>query len=175
MRRQVLYLRSECDGADRVLVESRGSRYRVELGERSDDFDVERLPDGRLSLLFSDGRQICGRGRATRDGGVEVVRAGNAAFVPIARIRRVTVGRSSESSEGGVEQVRALMHGRVIEVRVAAGERVESGSLLLVLEAMKMQNEIRASLSGTVERLEVTAGQTVEGGVLLLSIQSDSN
>ncbi len=59
------------------------------------------------------------------------------------------------------------MPGRVVEVAVAAGDRVEAGSLLLVLEAMKMQNEIRASRGGLVTRVVVEAGKAVEGGALL--------
>ena len=74
---------------------------------------------------------------------------------------------------GGIEEVRALMHGRIVEVRVAPGDRVEAGVLLLVLEAMKMQNEIRASRAGAVERVEVAGGQTVEGGAFMVSIRSE--
>jgi biotin carboxyl carrier protein len=48
---------------------------------------------------------------------------------------------------------------------VAQGDHVEAGAILLVLEAMKMQNEIRASRPGAVDRVDVAAGQTVEGGV----------
>ena len=66
------------------------------------------------------------------------------------------------------------MHGRIVEVRVAAGDHVEAGALLLVLEAMKMQNEIRASRPGDVERVEVVPGQTVEGGAFMLSIRSEN-
>jgi biotin carboxyl carrier protein len=66
------------------------------------------------------------------------------------------------------------MHGRIVEVRVAAGDRVEEGALLLVLEAMKMQNEIRASRSGVIERVQAQPGQTVEGGAFLLSIRSEN-
>jgi glutaconyl-CoA decarboxylase len=60
-----------------------------------------------------------------------------------------------------------------VEVRVAPADRVEAGELLLVLEAMKMQNEIRASRPGAVERVEVEAGQTVEGGAFMVSIRSE--
>jgi biotin carboxyl carrier protein len=69
------------------------------------------------------------------------------------------------------EDVRALMSGRVIEVAVAAGETVEKGTLLLVIEAMKMQNEIRAERPGIIQKVAVQAGETVEGGATLLTIQ----
>jgi len=107
---------------------------------------------------------------------VDVISGGRERRVSIGRTRQERAGRLANlDSAGGFEEIRALMHGRIIEVRVGAGDRVETGALLLVLEAMKMQNEIRASQPGTVERVEVAADQTVEAGVLMLSIQSVKN
>ena len=63
------------------------------------------------------------------------------------------------------------MPGRVVDVRVAAGDVVEAGQPLVVLEAMKMQNEIQADRAGTVERVHVAAGQAVEGGDPLVEIE----
>ncbi len=174
MRRLVLFLRSGEDGVERVVVEHRGTGCRVAWADRAEEFDAARLPDGRFSLLFEDGSQFCGRIRQHGLDGVEVVRGGNAVRVPIARTRRGRAGRPAEADAGGVEEVRALMHGRIVEVCVTAEQRVEAGALLLVLEAMKMQNEIRASRAGTIERASVSPGQTVEGGEYLLSIRSDS-
>jgi biotin carboxyl carrier protein len=173
MRRVVIFLRSGQDDVERVVVEHRGTRCHVAWGDHAEGFDAARLPDGRFSLLFEDGRQVCGRIRERGPDGVEVVRGGGAVRVPIARTRRPRAGRPPDA--GGVEEIRALMHGRIVEVCVATGSRVEEGVLLLVLEAMKMQNEIRASRAGVIERLSVSSGQTVEGGEFLLSIQSDKN
>ena len=66
------------------------------------------------------------------------------------------------------------MPGRVVEVAVAAGDRVEPRSLLLVLEAMKMQNEIRCARGGLVTRVAVEAGKAVEGGALLAVVRQDA-
>ncbi len=78
---------------------------------------------------------------------------------------------AADSSDAD-EQLRALMPGRVIEVAVAPGDHVEKGTLLLVVEAMKMQNEIRAEHAGVVGRIEVHAGEAIDGGVPLLTVQS---
>jgi len=75
---------------------------------------------------------------------------------------------------GGDEEVRALMPGRVVEVAVAAGDEVEAGALLLVLEAMKMQNEIRATRAGRVLRVDVEAGKPVDGGAPLVTLGAGS-
>jgi biotin carboxyl carrier protein len=177
MRRQVFFLRSGGgEGPEELAVERRGSRCRVTRKDGAEEFDVALLPDGRISLLFGDGRQFCGRGIPRGADGVDVVSGGRARRVSIGRTRQERAGRLANlDAAGGFEEIRALMHGRIIEVRVVAGDRVEAGSLLLVLEAMKMQNEIRASQPGAVERLEVAADQTVEAGFLMLSIRSVEN
>jgi len=59
------------------------------------------------------------------------------------------------------------MAGKVVRVLVKSGEKVEVGQGLLVVEAMKMQNEIRSTKSGTVERLLVQEGQPVNSGETL--------
>ena len=177
MRRQVFFLRTAgCENPEELTVERRGSRCRISRRDVAEEVDAVLLPDGRISLLFEDGRQFCGRGISRGADGVDVVSGGQACRVSMSRTRQDRAGRlSSLDADGGFEEVRALMHGRIIEVRVKAGDQVEAGSLLLVLEAMKMQNEIRASQPGAVERVEVAADQTVEAGVLMLSIRSDSN
>ncbi|MGE0710119.1 MAG: biotin/lipoyl-containing protein [Planctomycetota bacterium] len=76
-------------------------------------------------------------------------------------------GRAASKAKGpGVQ--RSPMPGVVIEVRVAAGQEVQKGQILLILEAMKMQNEIRAERPGVVSAVHVSAGQAVAGGAKLL-------
>ncbi len=174
MRRQVFFLHAGDGDPEEVVLERRASRCRVIRTARTEDVDIARLPDGRLSVLFEDGRQVTARGVAHGRDGVDVVTAGNVRRVPIGKRRQEHDGAlAAPTAAGGVEEVRALMHGRIVEVRVAAGDRVEAGALLLVLEAMKMQNEIRASRAGGVERVEIAAGQTVEGGTFMVSIRSE--
>jgi biotin carboxyl carrier protein len=81
---------------------------------------------------------------------------------------------SSSGSAGGHGDgtVRAAMPGRVVKVLVANGDEVTKGQGLLILEAMKMQNEIRAPRPGRVRDLGVKPGETVEAGRLLLGIDA---
>ncbi len=67
----------------------------------------------------------------------------------------------------GRQQITAPMPGKVVRVLVKAGDAVEAGQGLLVVEAMKMQNEVRAPKTGTVERLLVIEGQAVNAGEVL--------
>ena len=62
------------------------------------------------------------------------------------------------------------MPGRVIAVHVRAGDRVEPGAPLVVLEAMKMENEFRATAAGVVREVGVAPGQAVNAGDLLVAI-----
>jgi acetyl-CoA/propionyl-CoA carboxylase, biotin carboxylase, biotin carboxyl carrier protein len=78
-------------------------------------------------------------------------------------LRRRTV------SEGG-NTVLSPMHGSIVELRVADGDRVAEGDILAVIEAMKMMNEVRAHRDGLVTRVKVSAGATVEAGSALMTL-----
>ena len=93
---------------------------------------------------------------------LEVEPAARAALRERARRGREEVGHS------GPTEVHAIIPGVVVSVSVVAGDAVTAGQQLLVVEAMKMQNELRAPRDGTVERVAVGAGRTIEVGDLLL-------
>lgn len=75
--------------------------------------------------------------------------------------------RHSGSEAEGRQQIVAPMPGKVVRLLVNAGDAVEAGQGLLVVEAMKMQNEIRSPKSGTVERILVAEGRAVNAGEVL--------
>ncbi len=77
------------------------------------------------------------------------------------------------SGEGDTN-IQSGMPGKIVEIRVKTGNSVKEGDLLLIIEAMKMENEIRASSSGKIKKIHVTEGQNVETGTLLLSIEAQS-
>ena len=153
-----------------------GERCRFERAGREETAEIVRLPDGRLSLLFEDGRQVCGRILPKPDGEVEVFTAAGARRIALAEPLRDRLAHASDHGAGaaGVEEVRAQMPGRVVEVAVAPGDSVPAGGLLLVLEAMKMQNEIRSARGGRVSRVDVVAGRPVDGGARLVVLEPES-
>ncbi len=71
---------------------------------------------------------------------------------------------------GKGETINAPMPGNILDVRVANGQAVTAGQILMILEAMKMENEIIAPCAGTVSNLSVQKGSTVSSGQLLCSI-----
>jgi len=70
----------------------------------------------------------------------------------------------------GSTLLEAPMQGKIVAVKVNAGQEVQKGDVVAVLEAMKMENEIVAPKSGTVVSVGVAAGQTVEAGDLIASL-----
>ncbi|MAG59078.1 MAG: hypothetical protein CMJ83_22555, partial [Planctomycetes bacterium] len=71
----------------------------------------------------------------------------------------------------GAHTVKSLMPGRVVRILVREGEQVDAGTPLLILEAMKMENEIRAAAGGQVMRILVEEGQTVGNGEALVMVE----
>ncbi len=175
MRHLVLIHRGAA-GPEEIAIALDGTRCTVTIAGRRIETQAARLPDGRVSLVFEDGRQICGRVQPRRGGEVVISTGAGSRRIALAEPLRDRLAhqRSAAAAGGGDEEVRALMPGRVVEVAVSAGEPVEAGALLLVLEAMKMQNEIRATRGGRVLRVDVEAGRPVDGGELLLILQAES-
>ena len=85
---------------------------------------------------------------------------------------RAWSGRRQGSAEAaGRQQIVAPMPGKVVRLLVKAGEQVEAGQGLFVVEAMKMKNELRSPKSGTVERVLAKEGQTVNAGEILAWVE----
>ena len=80
-------------------------------------------------------------------------------------------GREELRKKGGVESVDAVMPGKVVRVLVAPQDEVHAGQGLVVVEAMKMENEIGAPRAGRVKSVDVTPGQNVETGARLVVLE----
>ena len=73
-------------------------------------------------------------------------------------------------ASAGAQTVSAPMPGTILKVNVSNGQAVKKGDVLMILEAMKMENEILAAGDGTVASVNVSAGQTVESGTVLCTL-----
>jgi biotin carboxyl carrier protein len=86
--------------------------------------------------------------------------------------RRVRVGGGqSDIQLQGRQKVSVPMGGKVIAVLVSEGDSVERGQGLVIVEAMKMENEVRSPIGGTVKEVKVKSGDAVEGGAVLLVVE----
>ena len=72
------------------------------------------------------------------------------------------------AAAAGVTSIDAPLPGTVLDIKVAEGQRVEIGQILVILEAMKMENEIRAEIAGEIKQIAVEKGQSVAAGDPLL-------
>ena len=95
---------------------------------------------------------------------------GAAAAAPVAAAPAVPAAPVAAAPAGG-EKVSAPMPGNILAVNVAAGDAVKRGQVLMILEAMKMENEIMAPCDGTIASVHTSKGSAVESGALLCVIQ----
>jgi biotin carboxyl carrier protein len=136
---------------------------------------LETTVDGalsRTSVLFGLVRPDRERGTDVR----EVVVDGWRIEVEVEPERRAMLRERARrgagaASQGGPVEVRAIIPGRIVAIIVGPGDAVEAGQQILVVEAMKMQNELRAPREGTVDRVGVAVGDTIEVGDLLVVIR----
>ena len=134
---------------------------------------VERDRHGVLLSLVQVGdaaasRQV--RCVATGRNGVTTVHLGDVVVEAVINGRRVA-GDAAGDAAGGASRLSAPMPGKVVRVLVAAGDQVEARQPLVVVEAMKMENELTSPRAGTVAEVPVTEGMSVEAGRLLAVIE----
>ena len=95
---------------------------------------------------------------------------GSTAGAAKAATPKAAAPKAAPAGAQGAVKVNAPMPGKILKVNVNAGTAVKKGDVLLVLEAMKMENEICAPLDGTVATVECAAGDSVESGKVLVSM-----
>ncbi len=99
---------------------------------------------------------------------VEEIQGGAAAPAPVAA--PAPAPAPAPAAAGSGEPVSAPMPGTLLDVKVSVGQAVKSGDVLMILEAMKMENEIMAPRDGTVTSVSATKGASVQSGDVLCTI-----
>jgi len=144
--------------------------YRVKLAGAEHDLDVRRVGPTSFSIL------VCDRSfdlDVARDDDALIV-ASRGAVVRVMLVdaaRQAQRVRAAQSSESGPIEVKAMMPGRIVSVLVQAGDEVTHRQGLVVVEAMKMENEIKSPRAGRIAEVRISPGQTVEKGELLVIIE----
>ena len=166
-------------GEERLVeVTPRGSRYRVVIhagpkaapDPRVLDVDAIHLAGGAVSLIV-DGRSARCDIQAGRDGSVAVLVNGSVQKLELLDERKLRLRQASgKFSLDGPQRIDAPMPGKVVRVLVKAGDEVAEGQGLVVVEAMKMENELKSPKAGKVLELLAVEGAAVESGAKLVVV-----
>jgi biotin carboxyl carrier protein len=154
-----------------VEVQRRGDEYAVEIDGETYDLELVRLDGAVASLRFpSNGRSLQVSYHRGANGSWRVA-VGQREFDFDVLTPSEAVEAVSGARESGSSQLTAPIPGKVVAVKVEVGDQVEPDQALVVLEAMKMENELAAEQSGKVAAVHAAAGDTVEGGEVLIELE----
>ena len=155
------------DATETVDVSVDNDRYRVVIGDRVWDVDARRIADTTFSLLIDGASYLVDVG--TEEGARVVHLRGLSFLVEVEEAVRHRL-RGGGAAAGARGTVRAPLPGRITHIAVKPGDAVQVGDTLLVIEAMKMENEFKAGAAGTVREVRVAPGQPVNAGDVLVVI-----
>ena len=155
----------------KVQVAHDGGRFEILLDGVPYSVDAVAIAPGRWSLLMADGRShevvIMANGH---DAAATVLVDGSLVPIGVRDPRRRRDAARAHASTDGPVHILAPMPGKVVRVLAAPGEAVSARQSVIVVEAMKMENELRAPRAGIVGEVLVREGALVDAGTLLLTI-----
>jgi biotin carboxyl carrier protein len=161
---------AELDGQT-VAIEVTGQdgRYRIAVGDEVSEIDARQAAEGIWSLLVGPLSHVVDV--SERDGVSMVEVDGESYRIRIEEETRYIIRTRGGKAGAGGQVLRAPMPGKVVLVEVEVGQVVKPGDGLVVLEAMKMENEFRAAVAGTVREIRARPGQAVNAGDPLVVIE----
>ena len=157
------------DREQELTVRIDGERVTAEIDGRVYDLELREPEPG--SYLFVRGAEVheC-RANKSHDGFVVSLHGRNYA-ITIVDPKRLRSGHDSDRHHHGLAEITAPMPGKVVRVQIEAGASVEKGSGIVVVEAMKMQNEMKSPRAGVLVSINVKPGDTVNAGDVLAVVE----
>jgi len=153
----------------RVELVRHGSGWSCKLDGHEFPFDVASLQNGLLSVLV-EGKSYEVRQEVA--GSETSIVVGNERFKATVRDPRSLRSRARSGDSGqGPKKIIAPMPGKVVRIVAPQGAEVEAGQPVVVIEAMKMQNELKAPKTGRVKKINVSEGAAVEAGQTLAEVE----
>lgn len=153
-----------------VEVTEADGRFRVTIGEEVWEVDARLPVQGIFSLLIGGISYVAD---VKEEGGWFVVDVDGEAYRILVEeeTRHIIRTRGGVETGHGGQVLTAPMPGKIVAVEVAVGQAVKPGDGLLIMEAMKMENEFRATTAGKVREIRVQVGQAVNPGDVLIVIE----
>ncbi len=154
---------------EELLLKLEDGRVSAEIGDRVYSLDVREIePDSYMFFLHANVHEC--RVSALKNA-FDVSIHGRNYPVTIVDPKRLRSGQNSDRNHHGVAEIVAQMPGKVVRVQTEAGATVEKGAGVVVVEAMKMQNEMKSPRDGVVVSINVKPGDTVNAGDVLAVIE----
>jgi biotin carboxyl carrier protein len=151
-----------------IEVDERDGRTLARVDGRSYDIQVAR-PEGGTYLIFADTRVYETRVWSGDSKTFDVDIGGHLFAVQLIDPRRRRV--AADHSDTGQQYLKAPMPGKVVRILLGPGDEVAAGQGVVVVEAMKMQNEVKSTRPGRVSEIRVAEGDTVNGNQILAVIE----
>jgi biotin carboxyl carrier protein len=157
--------------------------HKIEVQELEEDHLYRIVIDGNEHII--DGRKLTGHiyslikdnrsftvDVTAKDDQYTVACEGKSVQLRLLDERRASrSGEAGGSGRDGGKLIKSFMPGKVVEVLVSVGDDVEKDQGLIIIEAMKMENELRSTAAGKVKEIRVSTGQAVESGELLIELE----
>jgi biotin carboxyl carrier protein len=160
------------DREEELLLKLSEGQISAKIGGRVYTLQVRAIQaDSYLFFLGTNVHECCVSERAGAKDTFDVTIHGRSHEVTIVDPKRLRSGQNSDRHHHGVTEILAPMPGKVVRVHTEAGANVEKGEGVVVVEAMKMQNEMKSPRAGVVVSVKVKAGDTVNAGDVLAVIE----
>jgi len=162
------------DGSDSVSIELEevGEGVYDLIIDSGETIRVDAVKSGRtVYSLIEEGKQFEAMVDARDQHGFDVQLAGRLFHFDVFDERSKLFAQQAKVTAHGKQSIDAAMPGKVVKINVAVGDRVTEGASLLVLEAMKMENDIPSPIEGIVMEVAASEGDSVDAGVLLIVVE----
>lgn len=154
-----------------VEIVSDGKRLCATVDERTYELEVTE-PETDVFLLKKDGAIFESSVSSQANTAESLVRIGNEVHeVTIIDPKRLRGAKGDDASASGKVEIKTAMPGKVVRILVSEGDAVQKGDGVIVVEAMKMQNEMKSPKDGTITVIRPAEGDTVSAGDVLVVIE----
>jgi len=152
----------------KITVDVRDGKFKVNNGKKEEIFDVVFINNHTLSLIHNEKSILA---RVIEDDSSKIVLLGGEQFIFEEAQEKDTAFQPEEKTKVIENIIRSPMPGSVVKVNVKENDDVKEGDILVIVEAMKMENELRASGDMKVKKIYVKEGDQVEGFAPLMELE----
>ncbi|MCP4448418.1 MAG: biotin/lipoyl-binding protein [Myxococcales bacterium] len=157
-----------------VAVTADGTKWRIQIDDREVLVDAARVKPGTWSLLIDGRSMLVDVDESKAPPRIHTHQAVTPILLENAQRKRLAALMSrAGGGEGRGEVLKAPIAGRVVKVLATEGQIAAAGEILVILEAMKMENEIKCTRAGVVASIDVADGDSVETGAKLVSLKPE--